>query len=624
MFDFLNNRFIFVFSIFLLNWILFPANLLSEGVDALLLNQKTDVVINSGKLNSTKSFEIEIFSRKGERYCDISIPYSKMRKVSKIEACIRNKHGEIVKQLKQSEIKNRNDFADFMFYADNSVKEFTLVYNEYPYTISYSYQEQMDEFLSVQDWCPILDIEIPTYKASLNVEVPKDYKIAIKSNRTDSFIVDSTKSAVFYHWKAIYLKPIQVEPYSPDIDSQLPEVTIIPENFRYEIPGSFMNWKTYGNWEYRLMEKLAELPETEKMKINGLVRITDTDLEKIKALYHYLQDETRYVAISVGRGGMKPTSAADVAQNKYGDCKALANYFKAILSFIGINSYYTDVYAGDKIKTMDLTFPSMQFNHVILCIPLKSDTLWLDCTSKGPFNRLGTFTQNRNVLLVDKQNSWYVKTPELKKEDVKESRSVTVSVDSNMVAKVDFKTCLKGQSFEYLNNWSKNMRDNKLNEYISESFVPHGFELVDYKILPNHRDSDFIELNYSVKCENYFKVYGNELLVRIIPLSVPFFTEPKLRQNAVQINYPIYKTDTMIYHIPQGYVVKGVSKDIFEKTKYGEYKTTCIQQADCVKIIKTFLLNSGFYVLSQYAEFHAFSNIAYQNENNNFITLKRQ
>ena len=133
-----------------------------------------------------------------------------------------------------------------------------------------------------------------------------------------------------------------------------------------------------------------------------------------------MQDNTRYVNVTLGIGGMKPYPAEYVSNNKYGDCKALTNYMKALLQCAGIESYYSTIYAGGTAPGSDpLKCPGQQFNHVILAVPLENDTLWLENTSNtNPFAYPGTFTQNRQALLVDGSKSRLVRTPSLNETDV--------------------------------------------------------------------------------------------------------------------------------------------------------------------------------------------------------------
>ena len=75
----------------------------------------------------------------------------------------------------------------------------------------------------------------------------------------------------------------------------------------------------------------------------------------------------------MGIGGFKPFAATFVDQKKYGDCKALANYMRALLKAVDINANYAIVRAGTNEKPADFNFPDNPFNHAILCIPFKND-----------------------------------------------------------------------------------------------------------------------------------------------------------------------------------------------------------------------------------------------------------
>ena len=90
---------------------------------------------------------------------------------------------------------------------------------------------------------------------------------------------------------------------------------------------------------------------------------------------------------------------------------------KSALATVGIESYYTLIYGDSKPIKIDQRIPSQQFNHVILCVPLEQDTVWLENTSSSsPFNYLGVFTQNRKGLLVNGDKSELVNTPALTQE----------------------------------------------------------------------------------------------------------------------------------------------------------------------------------------------------------------
>lgn len=606
-----------LFEIFCLN------QLFSQVLNAELLNMHSDIVVKNNRLYKTHSCDILINNRQGEKYAEVSIPFSKMQKVSKIEACIKTKDGNVIRKLKQGEIKERSEFPDYSFYEDCYVKEFSLYHNEYPYIISYSYQQQEDEFLWIDNWSPTIDTDLPCSNAALTIEIPLSYRIAFKSHLIDSFRVDTTKTSIIYKWKCAYIKTLSHEIFSPYLFESIPYVKIIPLDFKYETEGSFKDWSTYGNWEYRLMSSLSELSGNEKVKINTLLQNVNSDKEKIKVLYHYLQDVTRYINISIERGGMKPYPASYVCTNKYGDCKALTNYFKAILDYVGIPAFVADVYAGTDIKIIDAGFPSQQFNHVILCVPQLKDTLWFDCTSKGPYNYLGSFTQNRYAFVIDQHNSRLVRTPLMQINDVLEARNIKVnSIIANNLT-VSFHNTYKGRKFESLSSLSESTNVDTRADIIRNYYVDEGFELIDYTLIHSHRDSVFIELNYRARNDKLIMNYGNEELLKIIPFSLPAFKDIKTRLNDVEINMPVYYSDTIEYQIPAGFIFVETLKPVKVETVYGKYSVFCKTSNNSVFVYKKFILNSGYYSLKQYPDFYTFIKTVKALDSNSHLVFKK-
>ena len=612
------------FCIVLLSILTFP-RLYSQ--DAVINKKNTQISLEDKKLITTKTVEIQINNRKGDRFTEISIAFSKLNKISKLIAYITDKDGKIINKLKSSDIKERSLMQDFSFFEDNYVKEFTLVHNVYPYTIYYQYQSEQTEFLFLHDWFPISDSEVLTKEAILTLNIPADYKINFTQQFIDSFRLDTLKTGFQYFWKVSNKQKPESEAFSPSPDNYLPNVQIVPVKFRYEKEGSFESWKTFGNWEYRLMEGLDVLSDKEKLRIDELISGVTDKVAKIKILYHYLQDETRYINISVGKGGMKPFPAGYVSTNKYGDCKALTNYFKAILNYIGIESIYTDVNATDAsdetIYQINRNFPSQQFNHVILCVPLSPDTLWLDCTSKGPFNHLGTFTQNHDVFLVDKNNSHFSCTPKLTKNQVHCNRNITVEINLVGAVQVDVKKKLKAERFENLSSLSRSVNEN-MKEILSRNMlIDNGFEMLDYKIIPAHRDSDFIEFQYHAKADNLLKKYGNEQIFKIIAFYIPEFKDPTKRKLAVQVDFPIYKTDTIRYSFPATYTITGIPQNKIIKSNYGEYSFVVLQNHNELTVVKSFYLLPAKYKVEQYKEFYNFIKKVTDSEYSNFITTQQ-
>jgi len=597
--------------------------LFAQEYDAELLSYETHTTVVKSKLIRNTHVQVRINNRAGEKYATVSIPYSKSDRISNIEAFIQDQHGQVVRRLKKGDISEKSNISSSSLYEDDYIKEFTLKHNSYPYTITYSFQIQQDEFIYVDYWVPVLSRKIPTLHSSLTVSVPQDFKLSYASNLTKEFHIDTTESMIQYTWKADYADPIKDEKLAPPLSVYLPMVKIVPVDFSYELDGSFETWTGFGNWEIELLKGIQDLPESEERKIASIVKGIDDDREKIKALYHYLQDNTRYINVSIETGGLKPYPASYVAENKYGDCKALSNYFITVLQTIGIRAYYTNVYAGEPIRPINKLFPSQQFNHVILFIPREHDTIWLDCTNNLAFNYLGTFTQNREAFVIAENRSNFIRTPALTNEDVLESRRIRVPYDRYAKITVEFKNTYRGNMYELLSELDRTVNLNDKSRILRNYLIEDGFELIDYSIQKPKRDSAFIQLHYSANTDQIYHHYGKDILVQNIPLQLPEFEEPDDRTLPVQIDCPIYKIDTITYEIPQGYGLSEPVANQYVSDGPGEYSMKFSKQEDHIQVVKELKVQPGFYPKSDYQEIYSFFSKVKMIENKIFITLTK-
>jgi transglutaminase-like putative cysteine protease len=596
----------------------------AQKYNAEVIEQKTSIELKNNRLVANVSWEIQINNRSGEKLTKVAIPYSKIVKLKDIEACLKDKTGKVVRKLSSADITERSAISSFSFYEDDFVKEFTLKHNDYPYTLFYSYTLTENQFVVLDNWIPVIKPEYPTHKATLTIVVPKNYPIAFRSNKIQSNSIDSTETEITYIWKASYEKIIDPEYCAPSIYTFIPSVKVVPEKFIFEIEGSQKSWVEFGNWQYQLCEPLSELPQTEKDKITSLITGIQDKKEIVKTLYHYLQDNTRYINISIETGGWKPYPASYVAVNKYGDCKALANYFKSILAYVNIPSFYVLVNSGNQITYIDKGFTATQFDHAITIVPLPNDTLWLDCTSNMAFNYTGTFDQNRDALVIKKDSSRFYKIPGLGKNQTCEIRSIQIEADIALKAKVAFKNLYRGYKYEMLFSVDKNYNETQRQQILHDEFTESGFSnFENLKLTKYHRDSALMGLSYLATSTKLFRDYGNEVITDMIPFYLPNFEKPENRQLPVQIDYPIYKIDTLKYSFPNGFKLSAIFPEQKIEEKYGHCSIKAEISPNNVTVVKKILIFPGTYPLSEYGDFYKFITKIKSIENNSHLIFKK-
>ncbi|AOA72335.1 DUF3857 domain-containing protein [Stenotrophomonas rhizophila] len=100
--------------------------------------------------------------------------------------------------------------------------------------------------------------------------------------------------------------------------------------------------------------------------------------EQAAALYRWVSQNIRYVAVYLGNGGLEPNPAQSILDNHYGDCKDHVVILEALLAARGIDSTPVLIGAGGGPTLPDIPLLG-RFNHAITYIP--EFDLYLDSTS---------------------------------------------------------------------------------------------------------------------------------------------------------------------------------------------------------------------------------------------------
>jgi len=580
------------------------------GNDAEVIEWLSNYSIRNDKLTREEKVTIQINNRLGEKYGSIKIPFSKSNGIKNFDISLTDKFGNEIRKIKKSEIVDVSAFASYSFYEDEYYKTVDLKHNQYPYRISYSYQTEFNEFLQIANWYPILDAEIPTHNAILTFTAPQGYGFRSKQ----SHMVDVAKKVIddqiVYQWTAQYDHPITTEINSPPIQELLPNAQIVPEKFVYGIPGSFESWSSFGDWVYDLNRDLDELPDYEKQKIDALVKGNPDDISKIKKIYDYLQKNTRYVNIKLGIGGLQSYPAEYVARNKYGDCKALTNYLKSALNYIGIKSYYALINAGQNPEKIDVDFPSQQFNHVILYIPMNGRDVWLECTDNtAPFNYLGLFTQNRKAFVIDQKNSRFMTTPAISETNSFDTNKsdLTILKDNTLSIKSDY-VFKRTDYFELYNYFHHSGSQKKLDEFIDHLSIYPNCHTLEKRMKKKAEAPDEIKIELMSKTNSPLRKYGEEVLLDFPTLQLPAFELPDHRKLPLRIDHPIHKIDTFLIHFEDEPTLLRQPEAVRLQSDFGAYsfyEIPCLNSNN-YQYTREFYLYPGDYDVSEYRSFYNF------------------
>ena len=584
---------------------------LKENAKTVIRLYKQELEIKSEKSAVVNITEARtILNKNGEHDGFFMELYDPMNRITSVKGKVYDEHGKQIKSLGFEDIQDYSYISNFSMYEDNRVKLLDPKNMTYPFTVEYTYEIELKQTLFLPSWSH--ESENTSYENSLfTVKAPAGYQLRYKEYNLPTPVAKTTLDGKdIYTWSLTNLKARTNEPMSAISTPDYPLVRLKPSKFEVgDTKGSAESWKELGVWVTTLIDKKDQLPEATVSKIKELTTSCKTDFDKIKKVYEYMQSKTRYVSIQVGIGGWKPFDATVVDKFSYGDCKALSNYTKALLSAAGIKSYYTLVKAGAESNSIDDSFPSSQFNHAIVCVPLEKDTIWLECTSQRlPCGYNSDFTDERDVLLVDGENSRLVHTRKYPADENCINRCSKVVIKDEFTSIATVKANYNGLCYDDLMPIYYADNADKLKRVTQRIELP-SFTLNKFDYTENRSMTPSFDEHLDITVTNYVrKLVGD---VALLPLnfmnklsSIP--EKVRNRKTNMCIRRPYMENDTVFYQLPKEFEVTELPAKSEISGKFGKYLASASIKGDEICYIRHLELFNGVFPPEAYSEFRDF------------------
>lgn len=592
-----------------------PAKLLLNANSILRDEQITVNIEAVDKMTITTKRVTTVLNKYGDHHIAAGEWYDSDRKIRKIQAVVYNAAGKEIKKYKQKDFKDRSAVASGTLYSDNRVQYLDHTPQEYPYTIVYESEVRSGSTIFINPWDPVSGYYLSIEKSSYHFQNPQNIPSRVGEQNLEDHKVRKIETDGAFTYTIKEIPAYRPEYLSPDINKFLPQVRVALNEFALVgVHGKASNWGEFGKWQYDyLLKGKNELPAATVQKITELTKTAKDDVEKARIIYQYVQDNTRYISVQLGIGGWEPMFAGDVDKLGYGDCKALTNYTKALLDSQDIVSHYAVVFGGER-KDLDPNFASMQGNHVILNIPREDEDIWLECTSQTtPFNYLGDFTDNRNVLLVKPQGGEIVKTKAYSfSENIRESFTrINLDDKGSFMAEVSRKS--EGIPYGNIYDLLRETRENQVLHYKNDWGHLQNLDITEILFENNRQDRIFTE-KVSFSGQKLTSKAGNRLLLPTNFFTAPVYNVPRTTERKLPFEIErghLYK-DTFEFHLPAGFETESIPQVEKFENQFGKYSIE-VQLKDqngvpVIEVVREYILYDGVWPAEMYSEFRDFMN----------------
>ena len=520
--------------------------------------------------------------------------------------------------------------SEDIFYSDAKLKYFEIDFDALGEKYRIVYQKNyldIKYFTSVY-FNDILNIENRTVRFI----VPKWLNLELKEMNFDGSGIklnksfDSKRNADIYEYTATKIPEIAREESAPGKSHIYPHLLILAKSFSNQGKEItlFKSVEDLYSWYHSLTELMKNDSEGLKGKVIELTQGKTSDLEKVKAIYYWVQDNIRYIAFEDGLAGFKPDECQFVYEKRYGDCKGMANLTKEMLLLAGFDARLT--WIGTDRIAYDYSTPNLAVdNHMICTLILNGKEYFLDPTDKySSFDDYAERLQNRQVLIENGDRYILSNVPS------REAQNNTRQINSKFkiegdILKGDVNRIYKGESRAYLLYQINYTETNELGEAL-ETFISRGNKNVKVSSLET---SDFEErdqlftLDYHLDIKNAAYAFDNEIY-----LDIDQYKELegfKIEERKLDYKFP-YKTHILInteVEIPAGYGVNQLPESLNEDYESFSASITYRKEGNVLYYTKEILIKESVLKTEDFDKWNQFvGNIKSKYEEQIVLTKK--
>jgi transglutaminase-like putative cysteine protease len=531
--------------------------------------KKTDLVITENRYE-----EVYYNSYKAGAFAENDIKSSEISKLKDISASTllpdKDKFNEIfVKKFETKEVLSDRAFYEDLYstsFIFPSLREGAITKTSSSFNIT---EPRFLPYVFVQRYYPVENFEF-----SINAD--KNIDIEIKYFFTDSAGIEFTKTPkndrIIYTWKAKNLKSYKTEPGSPNYNCFIPQ--IIPYIKSYKVKDKeyplLRNTDDLFKWYTSYLKKIDH-KRSEEMKstVDKLTKDCSGEMEKVKSIYKWVQENIKYVANEYGLGGFIPRDPQVIFDKRYGDCKDMASILVDLMDIAGVKVHYTWIGTRDLPYSYEEIPTSNVDNHMIATYIKNGTYYYLDATN--PFldiNMPNSFIQGKEALIYINDSVYEVKVvPTI-------DATVNCVYDTVNFTIEDHK--IHGKGILNLNGFYcsdgkyrlEKVKDKEDKSKILYGYLEKGnnkFNLDDFTI--NMKDTT-VKIDYNFTVENYVNQLGDEIYLNM-NLSQPYRDEELLKDNRehdFEFEFASSYVCNFSVNVPEGYEISYLPKNTTYKS----------------------------------------------------------
>lgn len=496
---------------------------------SLVVLQKTDsLVIHKGlEIYHYHNLQEQVLRTIRPEVLNTSISYDEFSPLEEFNASVSRVRSDGSVETSDKVNKSyQNVMVSGIFYHDNQIVDISYPFFSVGTIASLSYKKKVTQpqFLSKF----IFTSGYPTLNSKYVVYCHKSVDIGYSMFNNDDSLVKFTKEDAgeywLYKWELSNSDAWNAYSYREILESE-PHIVLriksAEQNGQEKIYLKDMD--AFYSWLYDFVDPLI-VPNAEMDALSAEITAGLTEpIEKLKAIYDWVQNNITYVAFEDGYNGFIPRKPNDVCHKKYGDCKDMALLLFTLLESANIDASVVWIGSSDiPYKIEDVLSPTA-FNHMIACADIDGKRYWLDATAKYlDFNVTSPFTQGKEGLVAKSKTEYEIVTlPVTESSNNQVLDTIRLNIQDKKLIGHRSYHCSGYKKLDFLFDVysldETSVED--LSEYFSignDSYHQTKFKLEKNDELRNQA----AVMNADFSIDNYVRSFGNKVLIN--PLLIKF------------------------------------------------------------------------------------------------------
>ena len=373
---------------------------------------------------------------------------------------------------------------------------------------------------------------------------------------------------------------------------------------------TYRTWDEMGAWYWGLVKDQLVVDDEVRRRAREVTSGLTTERDKVRAVYDYVVQKTRYVALEFGIHGFKPYRASQIFSRGFGDCKDKATLIVAMLKELGIPASLVIVRTGNRGDFESFPASLAIFDHAIAYVP--SQDQFLDGTAEySGSTELPAMDRNALALVVNEGKPRLVHLPDPPATESVTRRTLEATLASDGSAEIDWRTQVTGvrASSYRVRFHAESTRRQRLEEELGGEL--HG--LVPDVVEANKLDEleQPIDLHVHGKAQltraepgvhqSSAAVGPGEHLVRDYALLTS-------RNQDLRLDAKTTRVDVTTLHLPPGARIVRAPEAAHGESPFGTYSVEVVSDGDRpgVRVTTTVTLATTRVAARDYAAFRAF------------------